>query len=243
MRLILAMVLFALMPRPAAADPALAAGLQQEVRFVVELRGLPAGVLRVRAARAGASYSGAARLETTGLARLVRRLRFDATVQGRLQGGRLQPLHYAEDVDTGRRESRTEMSWRGGVPEVLRSEPVRPERPWHLDPADQADALDPMSVLLLLLSDVPTERVCRLDVALFDGRRRGQVTLRPDGADADGPRCRGAFRRVAGYSEDELAEGAEFPFRLAYASAGNGLLRPVRLEAESPRGTARLRRD
>ena len=211
-----------------------------ELRFDVELRGLRAGVLTLRSERAGQSYAAAARLETTGVAALLRRLRFDAGVQGHVEGDRLVPRRYHEDVDTGRRESRTVMEYARGVPRVISAEPERTPEPWHLDPAGQGGTLDPLSVIASVLADVPPARACRLALDLFDGRRRGQVVLAPAGAEGERVVCAGEFRRVAGYSDEEMAEASAFPFRLTYAPGQNGALQVVEIEARSPQGRARL---
>ncbi len=214
----------------------------EEVRFDVSLRGLPVGTLRLGTTQAPGRYAATARLETVGLARALRDVRFEGTVQGVLRAGRLSPLRYAGDVHTGERGASTEMVWEGGVPRVLRSTPARPAEPWHIDPADQAGTLDPMSVLLSVLSDVPADRACRLDLPMFDGRRRAQVVLARERARDDGLDCVGVFRRVAGYSDTDMAEQRDFPFRLSLASMGNGKLRVVALEVDGRFGTTRLRR-
>ena len=237
--MILALVALLALPAALRADPL---ALPEELRFDVTLRGLPVGVLRVGTARSAGEYAATARLDATGMARLVRDIRFHATVQGRLRDGRPQPLRYAEDVNTGRRESRTEMVWNGGVPQVLRSEPERPPEPWHLDPAEQGGTLDPMTVLLSVLSDMPPDRACRLDLAMYDGRRRGQVALSQARSQGDGVACHGVFRRVAGYSDEELAERRDHAFRVTYAPTGTGTLRVVALEVDGRLGTVRLRR-
>lgn len=234
--LTLALTLAAL---PLAPTGATAAQSETELRFAVELRGLRAGTLRIRATETASAYAAAARIETTGLARMLRPVRFDADVQGRRTGASRQPLAYSERVETPRRDSRTELAWSGRTPRVLSSEPARDPQPWDIDPATQTGTLDPLSVLLEVLSDVPADRACRLDLDLYDGRRRGRVTLTPNGAGG----CTGAFHRIAGYPEEAMAEATRFPFALTYAEAGNGTLRVTRVEAETPYGTARLTRD
>ena len=227
------------LPAPARSD---ALALPDEIRFDVSLRGLPVGVLRLGTVQAPGRYAASARLETVGVARVVRDVRFEASVQGQLQAGRPRPLRYVEDVNTGRRESRTEMVWEGGVPRVLSTRPERTPEPWHLDPASQGGTLDPMTVILSVLVDVRPDQACRLDLPLFDGRRRGQVVLAQARPNGDGIDCVGVFRRVAGYSDEELAERRDFPFRLTYAPLDNGALRVVAMEADGQLGTARLRR-
>ncbi len=216
--------------------------LPEQVLFNVTLGGLPVGVLRLGTAQAPGQYAATARLETTGLARMLRDVRFEASVQGLQRAGRLLPQRYAGDVHTGIRGSSTEMVWDGGVPRVLRSGPAGAPQPWHLDPSRQTDVLDPMTVLLSVLADVPPGQACQLDLPMFDGRRRAQVVVSQLRARGEGLECAGIFRRIAGYSDADMAEQREFPFRLTFAPAGNGKLRVVALEADGRFGTTRLRR-
>ncbi|WP_201157524.1 DUF3108 domain-containing protein [Rhodobaculum claviforme] len=220
---------------------AAALDLPEVVRLDVTFAGLPVGVLHLAIRRTDGSYAATARLQPAGLGRLLPSARFEATVQGRLRAGRPQPLRYVEDVHTGRRESRTEIAWEGGVPRLLRLDPPRPPEPWHLDPAGQGGALDPMSAVLSVLADVPAERACALDLAVFDGRRRTQIVLAP--APDGEPGCDGVFRRVAGYDPEDLAERPEVPFRLIHGPGPGGTLRVIALEAAWELGTARLTRD
>ena len=224
----------------AQADPIAPEG---EARFEVTLRGLSVGLLRVVTARSDGAYAATARVEPAGLARVLPSARFEATVQGQVRSGRAQPLRYAEDVNTGRRESRTEMVWDRGVPRVLRSEPARPPEPWHIDAADQAGTVDPMTLLLSLLAEVPPAQACRMDLATFDGRRRGRMVLAPGPQAGEQVTCTGIFRRVAGYAPEDLAERPEFPFSVTYAPGPGGALRVVAMEADGQLGTTRLTRN
>ena len=225
----------------ATAAAALSDGRDEAVFDLVVL-GLPAGQLTVAASVNEGGYAAAARLRSSGVAALVRRLRFDASVQGYVEAGRLVPARYSEDVNTGRRESRTVMEYTRGVPRVISMEPEREPRPHHLDPATQGGTLDPMTALFRVLRDVPPAEACRLTLDLFDGRRRAQVAMVERRERGDEVICAGEFRRIAGYSERELSEARRFPFRMHYRDNGDGMLRMVRLDAESQMGSARLMR-
>jgi len=208
--------------------------------FDVELRGFRAGVLAFSGAQNDTSYAASARMESAGLVRLMRQLRFDASARGRVTGGRLAPQSYNEDMNTGRRESRTVMAYQNGIPQVVAREPWRAPQPHDIDPASQAGTLDPMTALYALLRDVPQDQACQMNLQLFDGRRRTQVSLRDPLRSGASVICTGEFRRVAGYSPNEMAEGTRFPFELVYGPAGNDSLRVMRLTVDSIHGTARL---
>lgn len=216
------------------------AEISETGRFDVDIRGFTAGTVAFSAARNDTSYASAARLQSRGIVNIVRSLRFDVEVRGRVSGGRLQPTNYREDIDTGRRESRTVMEYRDGVPVVLSVEPEREPRPYHLDPATQRGTIDPATALYELLQARPRDGLCDLMLHMFDGRRRTQISLTAPRPDGNSVQCTGEYRRVAGYSESELAERTRFPFTLVYDPAGDGLMQVGRIEIESMYGPARM---
>lgn len=228
-----------------AALPAAALQLPGDARFAVEFSGLRAGELILRSRQSASAYAAAARLDSAGLVALFRPLRFEAEVQGSIRAGRLLPVAYVEDVDNGRRAARTELAYVGGVPE-LRAGGPKPEEadaPWQIDPASQAGTVDPMTALLQVLADVPPAAACRLDLAVYDGRRRGRLQLLDPVPEGDGLTCTGRYTRIAGYSDRDLAERRVFDVQLRYAPGPNGALRVVTVEADSPLGRARMRRN
>ncbi len=235
---LVAATLAAFVPAP----PVAALQLPAEARFSVEFRGIRVGELVLRSRQSATGYAAAARLDSAGLAALIRPARFEAEVQGRIRAGRLHPERYREDVDTGRRASHTELAYTGGVPDLRAGGPEGDDAaaPWRLDPAAQAGTVDPMTALLLLLADVPPAAACRLDIALFDGRRRGRIALGDPLPAEGGLVCSGRYARVAGYSDEELAEGRLFAFRIVYRAGRDGLLRAAEIEADSLHGRARL---
>jgi hypothetical protein len=227
-----------------AAPPAPALQLPDEARYRLEIAGLRAGDLVLRARQGAADYAAAARLDSAGIVGLVRPTRFEAEVRGRIHAGGFRPTAYREDVQTPRRTTRTELAWVRGVPELRAGGPQGEDAtaPWRLDPASQAGTVDPMTALVQILADVPPEAACRLDLALFDGRRRGRLELFDPVPDGDGLLCTGRYTRVAGYSDEDLAEARSFDIRLRYGPAPGGALRVVAAEARTSIGRARMHR-
>ncbi|MFN3938454.1 MAG: DUF3108 domain-containing protein [Gemmobacter sp.] len=232
--LVLALCLVAPLPDPVLSAP------QGQFDFV--LRGIRAGTLQWQAVEQNGQYAVSGRLESAGLAGMVRRVRFDARAQGRVNGERLLPLRYEENSDTGRRQSEAVMVWRGGVPQV---ELVRPEREPganDLDPADQRGTVDPLTALYATLRDVPAERACSSSVQMFDGRRRSALTLGAPRQEGDRIACTGEYRRIAGFSDKEMAERTRFPFTLTYAPNGDGTMRVIEVAMDTIYGKAYLKR-
>lgn len=227
---------------PVAAPAAQSAERLQEGQFDLVLRGIRAAVLTYRGAENAGSYAVSGRLESAGLAHMMRRMRYDAKVQGRRQGARFLPGRYEEEADTGKRQQRAVMAWRGGVPVVEKVLPAREAGDTDLDPATQRGTVDPLTALYATLRDVPAGEACRSDVTMFDGRRRSQLRLSAPEASAGQITCAGEYRRLAGFSEREMAERSRFPFRLTYAPAEGGMVRVVEVSMETIYGRAVLRR-
>ncbi len=223
---------------------AAAAGAQttQTATFDLRLGGLKAGVLSLSGVEDGRQYSAAVRAVSTGLARMVSEVGYEARATGRMTDGRFVPSRYQENAKTGERVSRAVMEYLRGVPQVKSYDPPQEARPTDVDPATQGGTVDPMTAIWAVLRDAPRDGLCRLDLAVFDGRRASRVTL--SGARAEGDRilCAGEYRRVSGFSEADLRRRTRFPFTLVYAPADGGLYGVVRVEIETLYGTASLDR-
>lgn len=205
--------------------------------FDVRIGGAQVAELAITGEVAAGRYAAAATLRTTGLAALVRHVRYAARAEGRLTGAGPAPERTAETMDTGRRRSAGGLVWDGGR---VRPDPglARPT-PVMADPATRG-AVDPLTALFFGLADVAPGALCAYAATTFDGRRRAEVRLSPQADDALA--CAGTFRRLAGYSAAEMAERAEFAFTVHYLSGPGGTLRPVRIEAETLYGKAVLKR-
>ena len=210
--------------------------------FDITLRGLRAATLSIAGEQSGNSYFATGKLESRGLAAMVRKVRYDATVQGRAKGGRYTPAAYSEKTDTGKRKSSSEMAYRRGVPQPKRLDPPRDPRPEDLNPAKQGGTVDPLTALYATLRDVDAGQECKVALQMFDGRRRSQIALSARKADGDTVTCRGEYRRVAGFSAEDMAEKTRFPFVLTYAPIEAGRMRVVTVTTETLYGTATLTR-
>ena len=221
-----------------AGGPALAA--EERAAFDLVLRGLGAGSVAFAAVVDDDSYAVSGQLRTGGLVALVRRVRYDATVQGAIRDGRFVPWRYTEDADTGRRQSRAVMDYRAGVPQVKAYDPPREPRPYDVDPATMGGTVDPLTGLFATLRDVDPGQECRVDLQMFDGRRHTRIRTADRAAEGDRVTCAGEYRRIAGYSAEDLAERTRFPFTLTYAPGANGRMQVVEVAMETLYGRARL---
>lgn len=210
--------------------------------FDLTLRGIHAGTLSVSGAIEGQSYAAAGVLKSGGLVALVRKVRYDARVQGTYSDGRFIPRQYVEDADTGKRRSRAVMDYVNGVPQVKKYDPPRKPRSGDIDPATQGGTVDPLTALFAALRDVPRAEACDIFLTLFDGKRRSQVEIAAPIADGDGLRCNGEYRRLAGFSDKEMTEKTRFPFTMRLQPGPDGRMKVVEVSMDTIYGKGRLER-
>ncbi|WP_149140947.1 DUF3108 domain-containing protein [Gemmobacter caeruleus] len=215
----------------------------EQARFDFVLKGIKAGSLSWSGTgEPGGSYSVEGTLKTSGLAALLKKVRYDAAASGSLTAkGSYLAARYSEDANTGKRQSRSSMTWSKGVPTVQDSS-ERKAKPWDIDPASQKGTVDPLTAMFATLRDVAPGQECKVNLNMFDGRRASKLTLGAPTAQGDKVVCAGEYRRVAGFSPDDMAEKTRFPFTLTYAPAGDRM-QVVEVAMDTLYGKARLVRE
>ena len=221
---------------------ALPARAAEPVVFDIAIRGIEAAVLRFTGSDSGGGYSVTGRLDSAGLLGLLRTVRYDATARGAVKGKRFTPASYSEKADTGRRKSEAVMEYRRGVPQVKSYNPPRLPGPDTIDPATQGGTVDPLTAIYAVLRDVPAGSECNLKLVLFDGKRRSQVVLGPPTTAKAGVTCAGEYRRLAGYSAEDMAERSRFAFTIALKPAAGGLMQVTEVRTETLYGRAVMTR-
>ncbi|EPX80884.1 DUF3108 domain-containing protein [Litoreibacter arenae] len=219
------------------AAPAVADGTTDAV-FSVAIRGITAGTLKIKGQEAGGRYSASGVLQSGGLVGLVARVKYTASSSGRVSGSNFSPARYDEKADTGKRKSSASMTYKGGVPSVSDYVPG----PNVVKPSTQNGTVDPMTALYAAFRDVRRDQVCKLDVKMYDGKRRSQVKLSSPRSDGDMIMCDGEYRRLAGFSPEDMAEKARFPFNLFYAQTADGRYRVEKVVTQSLYGNATMTR-
>lgn len=208
--------------------------------FDISIRGLRAGTLTIAGSENATSYAVSGRLASAGLVGMVRRVSYDASARGALKGGRFAPRSYSERADTGKRQSEAQMDFKRGVPQVKVQIPPIIPRPNDVDPASQGGSVDPLTALYATLRAVEKGEECKVSVKMFDGRRASSITLAAPETDGEAVICRGEYRRVAGFSEKEMAEKVRFPFTLVYLPREDGRMQVVEVTTDSLYGKARM---
>lgn len=238
-------------PAPMAALMALAlaclmpgAVLAEDMTFGLTMRGLPAGVLTISGnVDAGGAYQATGSLEYTGLLALVTSTKFTASASGTAANGLPRPTSYDENAALDEKRIKTQVTWdASGTPTAVTVTPPRDPRPYDIDPAAQKGTVDPLTALYTVLRDVPAASACNLALQSFDGRRLAAITVAAPQTDGDGLTCAGQYRRVAGYSDKDMADGATFDFTLRLKPADGGTMRVDSVALDTVYGKARLKR-
>lgn len=213
--------------------------LAEDAVFDVSLAGVRVAEMTVASKIAGDRYGVSVLIRSDGLAGVVRRIRFDARAEGRITGrpgSGFAPARYSEQADTGRRQSQVEMVYDRGVPQVVTYSSLRADGPDLLDPMAQEGTLDPATALFAGLQDRAAGQACAVSFEVFDGRRRSAFAL-----SGEGMTCNGDYRRIAGYTAEEMAERVRFALEVTFAPHADAV-RVVEATVQTVYGKVRLKR-
>ncbi|QYK41320.1 MAG: DUF3108 domain-containing protein [Paracoccaceae bacterium] len=216
--------------------------IRDEHSYRVTVLGVYAGTVRLSGEQRGNAYRAELALESRGAGAAIRRVRFLASSEGGIANGRYAPARYAEDADTGKRQSKSVIEYKRGVPTVVTYRSDKDHRLNVVDPATQGGTLDPVTSIYAILRDVPREAACTAAITTFDGRRRTTTRLSDPRPQGEGLVCRGEYRRVAGYSDSEMAERSRFPFTVIYVPAPGGMMRVDEVRVQTLYGNAVMKR-
>lgn len=225
------------------AAPSLAQEKRQEARFDLVLRGLTIGNLAFTSVETGQNYALSGRVQTSGLAGMLRKMGYEASTQGRLTRGGFAPQRYAQTGGSGKRVTEEVLVWQGGVPRLEKQNPPRAPRENPIDPKSQRGTVDTLTAIYATLRDVPKGQECNVNLTLYDGRYRMGLQIGAPKSDAAGNvTCTGQYIRQGGFSAEEMAERVSFPFTLGYQPLGADQMRVREVAMETLWGRARLTR-
>lgn len=210
--------------------------------FDLLIRGIKAATVSFSATRDGSAYGVTGAVQTTGLAALIKRLRYQGAATGSVAKGRFRPDNYSESADTGRRQSDATLEYAKGVPQVTAYSPIVAAEPDDVDPATMGGTVDPLTALYATMRAVDAGAECNLSLDLFDGKRASTLQIGAPLAVADTVTCVGAYIRVQGFTAKEMAKQPRFPFTLTYAPVGTGQMQVVQVISETIYGKVTLKR-
>ncbi len=212
--------------------------IAQTQTWDVRAFGIKVGELNLNVRETPHSYAGSGRFQTTGLAGVLRRIRFSVSAQGQLQSSELRPRTYKGSINTGRRISETTLAFEGDLPRKVAGAQA-PKQP--IAQADLRGALDPMSMMWTTLRDQTDATLCQIEQTQFDGTRLVRITLKDRTSTSDQVTCAGTYDRIGGYSSEELAEMTTSPVSITYRREGT-VWRAVGLAMTTRHGKATMLR-
>lgn len=220
--------------------PTFARQTSEQASFTVSVAGLTAGRMTMSTNRSATRYAVATQATSAGLAGLFSSFEVRAKAEGRLRGGRFQPDAYTSSATGARAGRGAEISYKGGVPTLIKvSDEDRPGAP-KIDPATMGGTVDPLTGMYGVLQTVDADALCRLDLELYDGHRHSSVTLAKDDTALS---CTGVYRRLNGYSAEDLDERRDYRFDISYTALPDGRFAVAEVTMDGRYGTVRVTRD
>ena len=205
----------------ATARPAAAQQVTTDASFVVRLSVATLAAIALDGRTGGGRYDVTGELSTRGIVSALSDVHYLGKARGSQAGNRFRPARYDETVTEGGDSKIGALAYSGGVP---RPEGFKAEERGDdaLAVEGQADTVDPLTAIFMVLRDQPPEEVCPpLRQFVFDGERRTVVELTRVTETADQIVCGGQFRRIAGYPSDaRKGQRQVLALEVTYARAG-----------------------
>lgn len=215
----------------------------EEGAFTVSLAGIRAGIIAYNGEETGdGRYISRGSARSSGLVGSILDITIDTVATGRVNGNSYRPSSYRQTGREGDKIRDMSFTYRGGVPVVTRT-PHRDLPDYVAKPENQGGTLDPTTTAFAMLRDRPRSLLCSLNLDLYDGRRRANIRytkLKP--SRNGGFVCEGEYRRLQGFTPEELAERPFWPFSVTYVPIGNEVYRVTEVRVPTTFGPVRLRR-
>ena len=210
--------------------------------FNISIYGIPAGTMQVALAEENGNYIVDGIVRTTGLLSNVAKFDFTGRTIGAVSDGALVPSKYQIKLERKKYDTEVLMTFADKTPTVEYYRPERDHRAEDIDPSKQKGVVDLITATYVIVGDASAETLCNKRLQMFDGRRRSQIFQTEPKFKGNTAICHGAYQRIAGFSPDDLEDGATFPFTSYYEKTDTGLYRLMRVSTKSTVGSATLYR-
>lgn len=172
--------MIALLAGLCAVAPAHAGNVESTTHYSVRFLGFQVARAAFKTVFDGRSYTISGTARSAGIVAIFDSTHASAKVSGVVRPGRLQANSYLVSYTSGKKKSRTEVSFRNGNVTATSEEPK--EKPhgkdWvALSNADLKAVLDPVSGLIVPVGTP----VCPRTIPVFDGETRADIMLTPTG--------------------------------------------------------------
>ena len=218
--------------------------------------GISLGKVSMSARFQGGDYKAISTLETKGIVNAFWQAKIEASANGLVSDGRVQPALYdsfSQNRSAPRRHATLTFGPEG--PKSLLSDPPYEDNRYPVSDGQRKRTLDPLSAVVFLTSNarLAPEKPCDATAPVFDGRRRYDVAfsfvkkidVRMDNGLYSGPAlvCAIHYNQIAGYQQSVIDQNKKFPKMYAWVVAAKSsadpkrtYLVPVRVWAETDYG-------
>ena len=232
----LILALAALAPVPGAASPPALEAFKSG--YDIYVGGIWVGEVTLDATRGSGGYRADATFRTAGIVSFFVDERWRGETEGRIARGRPVPVRYLSVQKRKKGDKVREVTFRLGDPIKVSADPPMDDDPWSIDVADQAEAVDPATAVMMILAPAEGPAMCGQRIEVYDGKHRFAFDIREARADGDRFVCEGTHIQLAGYKPDKTGRDARRPFKVYVEERKDGLHQIVRVTTETPLGTA-----
>lgn len=148
--------------------------------YSVRYFGLPIARMSFDTRTKGTSYTISGNLSSSGLVDIIDKTRGSTQVSGTIREDRMQASSYVVSYTSGKKQERTEVTFRNGNVQSARQTPKPKKRGKNWIPVSADDlksVLDPISGMILPAGS----NVCPRTLPIFDGETRADLKLEPKG--------------------------------------------------------------
>ena len=221
----------------------------------VYLGGFNLGNIGLKTSFTGNSYSAVSKLKTAGVVNSFYEAVIDASSNGTVAGGGLQPVKYNSNTNNEKQNQKVDLSYTGSGIDLFADPAYNTER-FPVSADQKRGTLDPLSGIVFALSAVSqsSSKPCGDTVRVFDGRRRYDIELKYEGQDKlksdggySGPaiKCTVTYKQLAGFKPN-LNKGKTLPVITAWfasfdSTTGGPVKKfvvPVKIMTDTPYGVA-----
>lgn len=201
--------------------------------------GIKAGTITINATDNGKSYSVKGAVVPTALLKKIKDVGYSGVASGHVKGTQYFSKRYSGNTKTGSRHSKVKMHWNGTTPVVDSYQPNREKRAYDISPSAQKGTIDLLTSAYLTFKTAQPDTLCNATHKMFDGRRRSQISLGTPKISSNVATCKGSYKRLAGFSPDDMKEKTTFPFTIHYEKQSDGSYRFKEFNAQATFGKIR----
>lgn len=201
--------------------------------------GIKAGTISINATENGQYYAVNGRVTPSALLKVIKEIGFTGSASGKVDNGIYQSKKYAGHLNTGNRQSIVKMHWKGRIPFVDNYQPERARRPYDIVPSKQIGTKDLLTAGYATFKSRSIDKLCNTTHDMFDGRRRSKITLGKPVVKGSIATCTGNYKRIAGFSPNDMQKRVNFPFTIHYVQQNDGTYRFNDFSADATFGKIR----